>query len=103
MKRTFIVEFPDDHGDLWLNKDNLLTCLHNTCPNTMFTVWDITGDGCNREPATSTPVPHRNSIREWLGEAVARGWCHEKNKHKVMDPDLVEAIVEGIMIERLVS
>jgi hypothetical protein len=25
-------------------------------------------------------------------QAVARGWCAPKNEHKVMDPDLAEAI-----------
>lgn len=28
--------------------------------------------------------------------AVARGWCHPKNSHKVMDGDLAEAISEEI-------
>ena len=30
--------------------------------------------------------------------AVARGWCHKVNEHKVMDPDLANAIVEEITV-----
>ena len=32
---------------------------------------------------------------ELLG-AIARGWCSEKNAHKVMDPDLAVAIAEEV-------
>lgn len=28
--------------------------------------------------------------------AVARGWCHEGNTHKVMDTDLAEAISQEV-------
>jgi hypothetical protein len=46
--------------------------------------------------------------REWLGltkectgreellGAIARGWCHEKNSHKIMDKDLALAIFNEI-------
>src|SRR5665213_2569867 len=36
--------------------------------------------------------PAEGKLNE-LREAIARGWCHEKNKHKPMDGDLVDAIV----------
>jgi hypothetical protein len=44
MKRTFTIEFPEDLGPMWMNKDNLLICLQNTCPNTKFEVEDVTKD-----------------------------------------------------------
>jgi hypothetical protein len=31
-----------------------------------------------------------------IREAVARGWCHPANRHKVMDVDLAEAIVAEV-------
>ena len=31
-------------------------------------------------------------------EAVARGWCSEENKHKVMDEELVNAIVKEVLL-----
>ena len=42
MKRIFSIEFPDESGDLWMNKDNLLACLRAYCPNTEFKVEDLT-------------------------------------------------------------
>ena len=44
MKRIFEIEFPDNHGPVWMNRDNLLHCLTNTCRDTTFVVRDITGD-----------------------------------------------------------
>ncbi len=37
------------------------------------------------------------NLRSVLRGIVARGWCDAKNKHKVLDPDLAEAIVEELM------
>jgi hypothetical protein len=34
--------------------------------------------------------------REELLGAIARGWCHEKNSHKIMDKDLALAIFNEI-------
>ena len=42
MKRIFSIEWPDDLGELWMNKDNLLLCLDAYCTNTKFTVEDLT-------------------------------------------------------------
>lgn len=42
MKRVFEIEWPNDHGEMWMNEDNLLYCLQQTCPNTQFTVKDVT-------------------------------------------------------------
>ena len=41
----------------------------------------------------SGPLDHEAA--EILG-AVARGWCHDKNKHKVVDPDLAIAIAAEV-------
>ena len=39
----------------------------------------------------------RESIdREELLGAIARGWCHEKNKYKTMDSDLAVAIFDEV-------
>ena len=35
--------------------------------------------------------------KEQIMQAVARGWCSEKNSQKTMDPDLAIAITEEIM------
>ncbi len=43
--RKFAVEWPDEHGPLWMNTSNLLKCLVTVCPGTSFTVADVTGDG----------------------------------------------------------
>lgn len=37
------------------------------------------------------------NLRSVLRGIVARGWCDAKNKHRVLDPDLVEAIVEELI------
>lgn len=37
------------------------------------------------------------NLRSVLRGIVARGWCDAKNKHKALDPDLAEAIVEELM------
>jgi len=42
ISRTFEVEFPADCGPMWMNKDNLMICLTETCPNTSFIVTDVT-------------------------------------------------------------
>lgn len=34
--------------------------------------------------------------REALLGAIARGWCSEKNAHKIMDPDLAVAIFDEV-------
>lgn len=56
MKRIFEIEYPDDYGPLWMNTDNLLICLTATCPNTRFTVRDLTGDQCDPSPSSAGPV-----------------------------------------------
>lgn len=43
---------------------------------------------------------------EEIRSAVARGWCHEKNARKVMDPDLAEAIsheIEELVCRKIVA
>lgn len=100
-KRTFEIEWDDDLGPLWMNTDNLLICLTQTCPNTTFTVLDVTpGDLCIRRPSTAGPAnPARdNRDRQAITEAVARGWCADENSHKVMDVDLALAIVSEVFI-----
>lgn len=42
MIKIFSIEFPDELGETWMNKDNLLVCLKKTCPNTEFKVKDLT-------------------------------------------------------------
>lgn len=40
-----------------------------------------------------TSDPKRNEL---LG-AIARGWCHSKTSHKVIDPDLAFAIADEVL------
>jgi hypothetical protein len=35
-------------------------------------------------------------VMDEITGAVARGYCHPKNQHKVLDPDLCFAIIEEI-------
>ena len=37
------------------------------------------------------------AMEQQVREAVARGWCHEKNSHKEMDVDLANAIVDEVV------
>lgn len=39
------------------------------------------------------------TLRQKILGAVARGWCHPKNSHKVMDVDLAEAITWEVLQE----
>lgn len=32
-----------------------------------------------------------------LGQALARGYCHKKNRDKVLDSDLISAMIEELM------
>ena len=36
-------------------------------------------------------------LREALRGVVARGYCHSKNSHEVLDGDLLEAIVNELL------
>ncbi len=37
------------------------------------------------------------SLEEQVMQAVARGWCHPENAHKVMDVDLANAIAAEVV------
>jgi hypothetical protein len=37
------------------------------------------------------------TMEQQVAEAVARGWCHEKNADKVMDVDLADAIIAEVV------
>ena len=50
MKRIFEIEYNDDCGSLWMNRDNLLLCLTAYCTNSRFTVRDLTGDNVDPRP-----------------------------------------------------
>jgi len=43
-KRIFSIEWPDDLGQMWMNKDNLLLCLNAYCENTDFVIEDVTDE-----------------------------------------------------------
>lgn len=63
--RKFSIEWPDDHGPLWMNTSNLLVCLTQHCRNTRFNVMDITGDGqANEQPETAGPIGGPKSFPE---------------------------------------
>ncbi len=56
MKRIFEIEYSENLGTLWMNRDNLLLCLTAYCPNIEFTVRDLTGDNVDPKPATAGPI-----------------------------------------------
>lgn len=99
MKRLFEIEWPDDCGQLWMNTSNLLICLTDYCRNTKFTVRDVTGDGeaCT-VPETAGPTNPIQDTRdmEAILQAIARGWCSERNQHKTMDAHLAEDIAKEL-------
>lgn len=37
------------------------------------------------------------TLEQQVIEAVARGWCHDANRHKEMDSDLANAIVAEVV------
>lgn len=37
------------------------------------------------------------TMEQQVREAVARGYCHQKNSHKELDADLVDAICEEVV------
>jgi hypothetical protein len=39
---------------------------------------------------------HKTKIE--IGQALARGYCSEKNKNKELDSDLIEAMVEEVAL-----
>ena len=43
------------------------------------------------QPAVAEPLTD-----EQISGAVARGWCHPRNKFKVMDPDIAIAIADEV-------
>lgn len=55
-KRTFSIEWHDENsGDAWMNKYNLMLVLLRCCPNTRFTVCDLSLDD-DGKPHTDGPV-----------------------------------------------
>ena len=41
-RRLFAIEWDDELGPMWMNKDNLMACLVAYCPNTDFVTDDVT-------------------------------------------------------------
>lgn len=37
------------------------------------------------------------TLEEQVQQALARGYCHEKNSHKTLDPDLIFAMSEEVV------
>jgi hypothetical protein len=38
------------------------------------------------------------TLEQQIREAAARGYCHDENANKVLDPDLINAIVEEVVL-----
>jgi hypothetical protein len=60
MKRIFEIEYPDILGRTFITSANLLTALHATAPDALFTVSDLTGDGEDTTPSTIGVPAHLN-------------------------------------------
>lgn len=43
-------------------------------------------------------APFRRFSEEKILQAIARGWCHERTKHKIMDPTLATEICKEIVL-----
>lgn len=95
-KRKFEIEYPDDHGPLWMNKSNLLICLTSVCPNTRFTVRDITGDQASDEPESAGPSnPELQERRKEMIQYAIERACRETENN--LDYILKSSILEKIM------
>jgi hypothetical protein len=55
----------------------------------------VVSDGKELEQFAEMVAKECTGREELLG-AIARGWCHEKNSHKIMDKDLALAIFNEI-------
>ena len=100
MKRVFEIEWPDDNGPLWMNRDNLLLCLTSYCRNSEFTVRDVTGDGnCDPTPRTDrksktvAKVPEEITMDD-CREVAARCWCDPVYERVTMDVKKAELIAK---------
>jgi hypothetical protein len=99
MKRTFEIEFEDDLGPLWMNRDNLIICLSTSAHvggGLKLTVQDL-GKDC--DPSAATITCHSKTL-EQCREIAAEAWCMPKTASKIMDMDLAEAFAE-ILHKRL--
>ena len=38
------------------------------------------------------------NFEQELFQALARGYCHDKNSHKVLDADLIQAMAEEVLL-----
>lgn len=83
-KRTFKIEWPDDHGPLWMNKSNLLLCLTGTCKNTQFTVTDVTGDG-NCDPSPESAGPATALDKALAATESVQGGAHHLSAKRLLD------------------
>lgn len=83
MKRIFEIEYPDDHGPMWMNRDNLLICL-----TTEFTVTDVTGDGALVPmPATAKASPRNmQDLLERIHAVRQKAYAQQP----LIEPSLIE-------------
>lgn len=79
-RRTFTIEWPDEHGPLWMNTSNLLRCLLAVCPGTVFAVRDVTGDGkggtqaeIGCRPFGRVVIPDRRPVKDYPNRRPAKG------------------------------
>jgi hypothetical protein len=102
MKRVFEIEWPDDNGPLWMNRDNLLLCLTANCRGTEFTVRDVTGDGnCDPTPRSDLRTDKKLTAKapadltmEDCREVAARCWCDPVYERVTMDVKKAELIAK---------
>ena len=70
--------------------DNETKCNHNY----LMRLEETPLHGPGEYYCKGTPAPDISELRG----IVARGYCHDKNSHKVLDGDLLEAIVEELLL-----
>jgi len=76
MKRTFEIEWPDDYGPAWMNRDNLLLCITSYCQHDRFAVKDVDDATSvmrqlHESPEYQNDVMVRSAVTYWRQGAPA--------------------------------
>jgi len=69
----------------------------------LYRVWLVGGLGgeCQSDLGLGVLVDYYNDgrkLRKKVEQALARGYCHEKNKNKELDADLIESMADEVIL-----
>lgn len=93
MKQQFEIEFPEKAGEI--NLTILLSVLAAGWPDYSISIRQIHG-GIPVESRVFSVLPRQRQRLQTIMGAVARGWCSDENKHKILDPTLAMSIAEEV-------